>query len=457
VITVLSSAAWGQSTWFVNDDNCPGPGSGTPDDPFCSIQGAIDAAADTDEIIVAPGTYFETINLLGKAITLRSAGGPEVTTIDGQASGSVVTCNGNEGPDTVLDGFTITNGANSLGGGMFNSSSSPTVTNCTFSANTAVVAGGGMFNSYASPTVTNCTFSANTAVDAGGGMYNFAYSDPAVTNCTFSDNAVDFEGGGMFNSEYSNPTVTGCRFISNGTAQAGGGMFNAALTNPIVTNCLFSANGADYWGGGMYNEAGSNVTVTNCTFNGNSADETGGAIYNEGCRGTTVTNCILWINFPDEFNSGGILTVSYSDVPCCCPGLGNINAYPMYVDPANGDFRLSPGSPCIDAGLTSAVPVGITTDLDGYPRCVDDPDTPDCQQAPDTCGEPPVVDMGACEFQPPPPCLWDCGGDNNDNVGVIDFLVLLGQWGQPGSCDFDGGGVGITDLLALLGMWGPCP
>jgi len=54
-------------------------------------------------------------------------------------------------------------------------------------------------------------------------------------------------------------------------------------------------------------------------------------------------------------------------------------------------------------------------------------------------------------------CTWDCGGDNDGDVGIVDFLALLAQWGSPGSCDFDGGGVGIVDFLALLANWGPCP
>ncbi len=64
--------------------------------------------------------------------------------------------------------------------------------------------------------------------------------------------------------------------------------------------------------------------------------------------------------------------------------------------------------------------------------------------------------MGAYEFQPLP-CPWDCtvgGGDGT--VGISDFLLLLAQWGGPGTCDFDGGGVGITDFLELLANWGPC-
>ena len=54
-------------------------------------------------------------------------------------------------------------------------------------------------------------------------------------------------------------------------------------------------------------------------------------------------------------------------------------------------------------------------------------------------------------------CPWDCGGDDDGNVGIVDFLALLAQWGTPGTCDFDGGGVGIVDFLALLAHWGACP
>jgi len=171
-----------------------------------------------------------------------------------------------------------------------------------------------------------------------------------------------------------------------------------------------------------------------------------------------VVNTITWGNNPDQIvdEAGATTTVNYSDVQDGWPGTGNIDADPLFVDPAGGDLHLLPGSPCIDAGNNTAVPPGITTDLDGNPRFVDDPVTPDCPQAPGTCGDPPVVDMGAYEFQGTS-CPWDCEPTPNDNVGIVDFLALLSQWGGPGSCDFDGGGVGIVDFLALLANWGPCP
>ena len=209
--------------------------------PGDSIQAAINGASDGDEVIVAPGTYFEAIDFIGKQITVRSADGPDATTIDGTGNFHVVQCVSGEGSDTILDGFTITGGnangaaADNAGGGMLNSGSSPTVTNCVFSGNTAVV-GGGMYNTGGSaPTVTNCTFSGNTAL-VGGGMANSG-SSPTVTNCTFSGNmATTGSGGGMHNTSGSNPTVTNCSFSGNTATSDGGGMDNGN-SSPMVTNC----------------------------------------------------------------------------------------------------------------------------------------------------------------------------------------------------------------------------
>ena len=189
----------------------------------------------------------------------------------------------------------------------------------------------------------------------------------------------------------------------------------------------------------------------------------GGAIFVEGQpAGVNLTNCILWGNLAGG-NSNQIdgnltvVTVKYSDVE---GGWGvpmdmNIDDDPLFVDPDNGDYRLSPGSPCIDAADNTAVRKGVDTDLDGNPRFVDDPDTKDTGN-----GDPPIVDMGVYEFQVVSPCPADF--DNSGDVGVKDLLFLLGTWGPcppKGDCpaDFDNSGdVGVKDLLFLLGAWGPC-
>jgi len=83
---------------------------GTLAHPYDAIQEAIVAANTGDEIQVREGTYFETIDFLGKPIHLYSSDGRGNTTIDAQGSGSVVTCANGEGLDTILEGFTIAGG-----------------------------------------------------------------------------------------------------------------------------------------------------------------------------------------------------------------------------------------------------------------------------------------------------------------------------------------------------------
>ncbi len=413
--TVLAVSTARADTIHVSAANCPGPGNGSEAEPYCSVQTAIDNAVDTDEIIVAQGVYLEAaIDFLGKAIRLRSTDptDPMVvsnTVLDGVGTGlGVVLILSGEGPDTVLDGFTITGGiATGGGGGMAIEFTSPTVSNCVFSGNSAAN-GGGIFNFFASPTVINCTFSGNSAT-AGGGIHNFS----------------------------SNPTVTNCLFLGN-TANSGGGMFNSS-SNTTVTNCHFTENSADTSGGGMSNFFGS----------------------------PTVTNCILWGDSPDEI-TGDTLLVTYSLIQGGHPGFGNIDADPLFIDPDNGDFRLSPGSPCTDAGNNWGVRQDFQDldgdgdtreltpwDLDGNPRFNADPADFD-----PGCGVPVVVDMGAYEFQFDPVeevFLGDLDGDGT--VGIVDFLALLADWGpcEPGCCladlDIDRD-VGIIDFLILLGNWG---
>ena len=119
VIVVIMSAATSasaQATLYVDLDNCPGPGAGTQADPLCRIQRAIELSLPGDEIVVAPGTYNELINFIGKGVTLRSSDGADLTIIDVEpvedpgTGKPVIRCDNGEGPNTVLDGFTLTGG-----------------------------------------------------------------------------------------------------------------------------------------------------------------------------------------------------------------------------------------------------------------------------------------------------------------------------------------------------------
>jgi Tol biopolymer transport system component len=270
----------------------------------------------------------------------------------------------------VLDGFTVTAGHANLnqldkGGGMLNYRGSPTVTNVTFSDNSAGL-GGGMYNggdigssNGSHPVLTNVSFQDNSALE-GGGMENQYSSSPSLTNVIFSNNSAIRSGGGVINFGNSNPTLTNVTFSSN-TASIGGGMMNWDHSNPILTNVTFHANSATDMGGGMDNEA-SNPSLKNVTMSGNQASQ-GGGMNNGYPSIVSITNSILYGNSGGEiYGISGVANVTYSIVQGGYTGTGNLDVNPL-LGPVqdNGGFTqtmaLLPGSPAIDAGDNVNCPV----------------------------------------------------------------------------------------------------
>src|SRR5690348_9632238 len=116
---------------------------------FPTIQAAIDAANNGDTVLVDPGTYFENIDFKGKLITVQSAQGPSVTTVDGGNLAPVVNFSHAETSAAVLQGFTIQHGNGTstyqyVGGGVHINAASPTVIGNVISSNVACVGGGGV-------------------------------------------------------------------------------------------------------------------------------------------------------------------------------------------------------------------------------------------------------------------------------------------------------------------------
>src|SRR5512145_2085286 len=73
-----------QSTVWVDDGNCPGPGSGTEGDPYCSIQNAVCNHRNDPggvSVLVRPGTYNESVRMF-PGVDLISTDGPDVTFLD---------------------------------------------------------------------------------------------------------------------------------------------------------------------------------------------------------------------------------------------------------------------------------------------------------------------------------------------------------------------------------------
>ena len=406
-----------------------------------TIQAAINAAGAGDTIVVGPGTYYETINFLGKGITLRSSDGPVDTVIDGSGlNDSVVKCINGEGSDTILEGFTIIGGHAEIGGGMLNIGSSPTIIDCIFTDNHADDRGGGMYNREGNPTVIASTFDQNTAMAMGGGMFNLRAS-PTVTECLFTRNSSN-KGAGMRNYLNSHPRVTNSIFRYNHAGEEGGGMDNRKNSNAVVTGCVFEGNTAGSGGGGMHNyvgraEATGNPIIINCLFIGNSAPSGAGMrnndpdptiinttiAYNDGPgissrngSAPIIKNSIVWGNSGGSFSgaSSGLSIVSYSDIEGGFTGTGNLDENPYFLDPAGNDYHLATGSPLIDKGdYDSALPA---TDLEGNPRIIGDGVDMGAYEFDDSCG----VGEG---FDDDNDGYTTCGGDCNDSDPDINPSV----------------------------------
>ncbi|UCG50263.1 MAG: DUF1080 domain-containing protein [Phycisphaerales bacterium] len=224
---------------------------------FATIQNAIDSARPGTEILIGPGTYNETVNFHGKAVTLRSSDGPQVTIIDATGLGApAVTCASGEGANTVFEGFTITGGSSSAGGGIYCNGSSPTISDCTLTGNSAVTSGGGIYCGGGSPTLVNCVIYGNSA--ASGAAISCIDSSPTVTNCTITRNSATTAGGALYCDGSSAPKVTNCVLWADSPAE----IHNEGGA-PVVSYC-------DVQGG--YSGAGNNIDADPMFANASGGD-----------------------------------------------------------------------------------------------------------------------------------------------------------------------------------------
>ena len=301
ILWLLSFPAYAGQVIYVKADAPAGGGGGSWETAYNILQDGLDDAESGDEIWLVAGTYYPTsdyglgIGVRGNHFRMKNEvgiyggfDGTETTLAQRDVQNNVTILSGDllgnddpytpveyliddpcradncyhvfyhpEGtdldPNAIIDGVTITAGnageyPHDYGSGMYNYSSSPTVTGCTFSGNSAVWEGGGMYNDNGDPQLTNCTFIGNLAF-LGGGMFNgsmwsMRICDPKLTNCTFSGNSAEGSGGGMLNGGIviRNPILINCTFSGNSAAFSGGGMANRFSSHPILTNCII-------WGG----------------------------------------------------------------------------------------------------------------------------------------------------------------------------------------------------------------
>ena len=322
-----------------------------PLSPCATIDHAIGQATAGDTVKVACGTYNENIRISTSINPLFLQGGwssdfstrsddPSLTVIDGGGSDRVLKLDVNLWVVLTMEGFKITNGYNASGCGGLYASAQPETSTMDL-------------------TLINNIFTNNNGGTASGGAI-----------CAGSS-----QGGSMTLTAENN-------IIRNNEAGTGSGIaldaYNNGETHAQLTNNIIADNGSASIGGGIYVKIYSgniDVDLTNNTITNNSSSPIGGGVVvisqGSGYSSTVdSTNDIIWGNSPydvyiapwDDVSTAEVTTF-YSDVGSVevsdtygsggtyNEGEGVIDAEPLFINAAHGNYHLRGNSPCINAGI----------------------------------------------------------------------------------------------------------
>lgn len=296
VFLLAGTAAHAQSTWYVDDDGTA-PGVGTQQNPYTSIQYAVQqpSTADGDTLLVRPGTYVENVDNLGKDLIFLSSAGAAVTTIDGNSADTVLRLDaGAFGFGTVVRGFTIRNGAaggpSGRGGGILATNNAlVTIEDCVIEDNVATLGGGIALHNVGPVLIRNTRIENNRADQGagsswgnGGGIHAESAFGISIVSSDIIAGWSGGSGGGLYciDSDISlvDCSITGCRAWDTGgpTPSSGGGLFARELTQGTqldLHRCTVRDNmavGAIADGGGVayHNARG---TISECSITANIA------------------------------------------------------------------------------------------------------------------------------------------------------------------------------------------
>jgi hypothetical protein len=378
-----------------------------------TIQDAINAANPRDVVVVAPGTYTENINFIGKAITVRSSGGAKATIIDGGNIAPVVTIDTNEGLKSILSGFTLQHGTSTFnsqysGGGIYIYNASPTIKNNIIQNNTACNEGGGIAALFSFALIESNTIENNSQADCSGGVGGGGVAIGGAGAVILKGNHIEnnswiYGGGGIAMDAAGSPTIENNFIFGNSANQGqGGGLYIVNNSNALIVQNLFYGNIA-YSGGAiafLVPDGSTGPVLVNNTIVGGSVVTTGAAVYAGGFDnqvlfynnllvGLTGQNAVYcdstYSSAPPVFTNNDAYSASGSGLGGTCASEssenGNLSVDPLFVSMTRNNYKLKSTSPAINAGDNSA-PDLPATDLANKPRIVGG-----------------TIDIGAYEFQ----------------------------------------------------------
>ena len=422
-------------------DGCEQVQNVTQGTGWASLQGAVNAANDFDEILIRAGTLEQSGTFVSKPLTIRGEG-KDVSIID---AGYVDRCLfiADTGPGMVIEDITFLRGdsfvegelagnvlvgnnaqvafdrcafrdgrsTNGNGGGLavFGDTTSVSLNECDFTGNQATFDGGAVIlYNQVQAFLTDCTFANNSAGFSGGAALLFDQSFAFFDRCVLEDNSAS-AGGALAQGGSSIIDMRQCAFRRNIASGGGAAQFAFGSNFFQATNTLF-ADGIAQGGAALQLQGTADARLINCTVAGNQAFNT---LTLAGPDNQLVAfNCIFagnsGLNGPDSLTAGSVIE------RCIFPeAFGTSIAFdPLFVDAAGGDYRILASSPAIEAGDPAASPQDAA-DLDQNPRVADDAGIPGF-----------AVDIGAYEFQGAS-CLPDTNGDGVLNPADFSAWIIV--------------------------------
>lgn len=384
---------------------------------YDTIQDALDAAAQFDQVLVADGAYsgagFMNLDLLGKTLTVRSENGPDNCILDGTSTPGehAFFLNKAEHNGAHIQGFTFNGYSTSAGseGAIRLESSSPKIIDCIFQncstadAPNATTPGSAIAAIDSHPSIDDSIFRFNQGsavyADADGGLF--------FGGCLFEDNvARPADGRG------------GAAILSEGLA--------LVFTSTLRRNSVEAVSGPAL-GGAIYH-TGTLIDLTTDSFRRNSVtgpgEQGGSAVY---AAGDLIMNHNFVQAHKGDHEGAAIL-------------LDGVNTDQGFNGFMTGSFEGNEvgGILIIDPDLRLDVTMGSSEFCDNGPFNISGPFT--VQGFFTLC------------------CPADANGD--DDVDIDDLFDVLAAWGSCGDCPADvnlDGLVDIDDVFEVLGNWGPCP
>lgn len=345
---LVATAAMAQTTYTVPGD-------------FATPQGAVDAIADGDTIVVAPGTYLGPL-IVHRAVRIVSSDGPDVTHIVGNVVGPAVflgqPLGDAQGPlprvsGIRFEGFTVRNGVHS---GLWVLNCEAEIVNCVIRDNNATDEYAGGVTAFSA----DATFDRCLIIDNRGGDGAF----PSPTN-PLAPPRPGFPGAMVIRS--ADVHISNSLIARNEGGRGRDGFSYITLTLP----------GAAGGQGALRAFFSSQVTIEHSTFAANQGGLSGTSpppfpptrvpafhgLAVEPTSSMNLLDSIIWDHNGQSVT--GTATASHCCIEGGLPGPGNITASPQFSNSIGGDYHLSSTSPCIEAGRVS---ISTATDIDGHPR-----------------------------------------------------------------------------------------